>query len=434
MNRTEAEDFIYKSYLKAEKHQDYKAQDSEKRRPDLTREIIRKKSVTPSVVVTGSKGKGSVSNMISRIMQTSCRVGLMTSPHLISFCERFKINDDNISDEDFAKYVSIIRPEIDKIDEEIPNNVCISPMGIQTDLALTYFNDQRTDFNIFECGKGAKYDDVNNALHDYAVINSIFLEHTRELGSTLEAIAADKSHVITGEQKCVFVAEQDPSVMSVIANRAQEYDTILKIYGRDFLADRVRFSNSGMVFDVIVGDKKIEDITIPLLGVHQAKNCALALALALEVLGDVDEYAVKEKLLNINWPGRMEVLSGSPFIMLDACINKASCGNVKEVMNHLGIDMATVIIGIPDDKDYQGVVKEMSSVAETIILTKSQNPHYIFTSEQCEKMESEGIHTVWTESIEDALRKAKQTGISIVILGTTSVVSEVKELQISNNL
>ena len=141
MNRAEAEDFIYKSYLKAEKHQDYKSPDSNKRRPDLTRDIIRKKSVTPTVVVTGSKGKGSVSNMIARIMQTSCRVGLMTSPHLINFCERFRINDNNISDEDFAKYVSIIQPEIDEIDEKIPNNICISPMGIQTDLALTYFND-----------------------------------------------------------------------------------------------------------------------------------------------------------------------------------------------------------------------------------------------------------------------------------------------------
>ena len=206
--RKEAEDFVYASYLRASTHQDYAAKDAGKRHPELTRSLLWQKSVTPCIVVTGSKGKGSVSNMISRILQTRFSVGLMTSPHITDFRERFRVNDTMISESDFCRLMTEIQPEILDIASDLPESVCISPMGIQADLALTYFSEKHTDFNVFECGKGAKYDDVNNIRHDYAVMNRIFLEHTRELGDTLAAIAEDKSHVITGEQKCVYFAEQ----------------------------------------------------------------------------------------------------------------------------------------------------------------------------------------------------------------------------------
>lgn len=427
MNRNEAEDFVYKSYLKAEKYQDYDAKDSEKRRPDLTKSIIRSKAGTPCVVVTGSKGKGSVSNMISQILQSAYKVGLMTSPHLVDFCERFNMNGKSISDDDFAKYMSRIKAEIDEIDSRIPKNVCISPMGIQTDLALEYFNSNHTDFNVMECGKGAKFDDVNNVKHEYAVINSIFLEHTRELGDTLEAIAEDKSYVITGEQKCIYVAEQQPGVLKVIQNRANEFGTAIKVYGIDFKAENIRYARSGMIFDVIAGERVFKDISIPLMGEHQAKNCALAMALCLDVLGDLNLDIVKEKLAELDWPGRMEIISSDPFIMLDACIHSASCGNVKDVMTHLGIGKAVVIIGIPNDKDYAGVVREMNMIADNIILTKSQSQHYVFSDEQCVCMAKEGIHTTWADSVGEAIKAALRSERPVVILGTTSVVSEVKK-------
>lgn len=430
MNRKEAEDFVYKSYLKAEKHQDYNAKDSDKRHPDLTREIIQNKAGTPSVVVTGSKGKGSVSNMISQILQSQYKVGLMTSPHLIDFCERFKINGINISDKDFVHYMSLIQPEIENIESVIPENSCISPMGIQADLGLTYFNAEKTDFNVFECGKGAKFDDVNNVKHDYAVINSIFLEHTRELGETVEEIAKDKAYVITGEQKYVYVADQAPSVLEVIENRARELLVPIKVYGRDFQARNIRFTQTGMFFDVVIGDDIYSDLMIPLLGEHQAKNCALAMTLCRDVLETIDIEIVKKKLSEMDWPGRMEVISSEPFILLDACINAASCGNVKNVISHLGITDFTAIIGIPNDKDYAGVVREMNDAAGNIILTRSHNPHYIFTIEQTKRLKDEGIDTMWVDSLENAIEKAMEIAKPIIILGTTSVISEVKQYQI----
>ena len=350
----DAEDFVYASYLRAAAHQDYAAKDAGKRHPELTRSLLRQKSGTPCVVVTGSKGKGSVANMISRILRTKFTVGLMTSPHITEFRERFRVNDTMIDEADFCRLMNTIQPEILNIASGLPESVCVSPMGIQADLALTYFSEKGTDFNVLECGKGAKYDDVNNVRHDYAVVNRIFLEHTRELGDTLTAIAEDKSHVITGEQKCVYFAEQEPEVLEVLLRRAEARHIPCKIYGRDFHTENIHYTCSGMQFDVVIGDHLYPDLQIPLLGEHQAKNCALALALCVDVLsnlcGKSVEFslpAVRENLSLLRWPGRMEVLRSDPFVLLDACINPASCENVKDVLRHLGIQNFTVIVGIP---------------------------------------------------------------------------------------
>ena len=431
----EAEDFVYASYLRAATHQDYAAKDAGKRHPELTRSLLRQKSITPCVVVTGSKGKGSVANMISRILQTNLCVGLMTSPHITDFRERFRVNDTMISEADFCRLMAQIRPEILDIASDLPESVCISPMGIQADLALTYFSEKHTDFNVFECGKGAKYDDVNNILHDYAVINRIFLEHTRELGDTLTAIAEDKSHVITGEQKCVYFAEQEHEVLEVLVRRAEMLQVPYKFYGRDFQAENIRYTCSGMLFDVVIGDNIYPDLQIPLLGEHQAKNCALALAVCMDVMADLYREsttfsmpAVRENLSLLHWPGRMEVLRSEPFVLLDACINAASCENVREVLRHLGIQNCTVIVGIPEDKDYVGVVRSMKDMTGRIILTKSGNPHYHFSQKQQEVLAREEIPAEWTDSVEQALTLADSYPDPIVILGTTSVISEVEQI------
>lgn len=435
MDKKQAEDFVYKSYLKAQKYQDYHAKDSEKRRNDLTFDLIRKKSKTPCVVITGSKGKGSVANMISQILQTKYTVGLMTSPHIVDFCERFRVNGGKISEEEFTEQMNLIREEIENIDASIPKDVCVSPMGIQSYLALNYFESQGTQFNVFECGKGAKFDDVNNIKHDYAVINSIFLEHTRELGETIEEIAEDKAHVITGEQKCIYVAEQSQSVLKVIQDRADKFGVSVKVYGRDFRAENICYTREGMIFDIVIGQDVYSDISIPLLGNHQAKNCALAFALCEDVFEEfnlsIDKLnllEIKKRLLQLNWPGRMEVISVDPFILLDACINEASCRNVIGVLKQLDIKDVTLIAGIPDDKDYAGVVRAMKGVAKEIILTKSQNPHYVFTQWQQERLRKEGINAGWTESISEAMDLAMEKDRPIVILGTTSVIAEVKRM------
>lgn len=452
MNRKEAEDFVYSSYLRAEKYHVYEEKDVERRHPEFTRELLRKKSGTPAAIVTGSKGKGSVSKMIAEILQTKFTVGLMTSPHIEDFCERFQVNGEKVSSPLFSMLMEEIRPEIEEIDRKIPKEFCVSPMGIQADFALTWFRSRKTDFNVFECGKGAKLDDVNNILHDYAVMNSVFLEHRRELGNTIAEIAEDKAHVITGREKAVFVGEQTKEAMAVIEKRAALFSVPLKVYGRDFWEENLRTEHTGIVFDLYVFGKRYRDIRLPLLGDFQAKNCALAMAVSETVFSDLSPRsdmlpesprsamlpespemgenlvmdAVRRRLSKINWPGRLELISGEPFILLDCCINRISTKALKAVLAERKIEKPVSIIAIPEDKDYRGVAQEMYPLSESVILTRTNNPHYHFSEKQCERMAEEGIATEWAENFTEAMKKAEEKGLPIVILGTTSLLPEVK--------
>lgn len=429
MNRKEAEDFIYASYLRAEQYNNYNTKDSQKRNPSLTKAIIDSLNHTPCVSVTGSKGKGSVANMIAQVLQTQHTVGLMTSPHIEFFNERFKVNNEPISDADFIMAIEALKEPFEKIEANLPSDVCISPMGIQAAVGLYYFNNKNTTYNVFELGKGAKYDDVNNILNTYSVINTIFLEHTRELGETVEIIAEDKSNIIKRNQRGAFVAEQQPSVLEIIRNAAKANDVPLSIYGRDFYAENISYTQKGMTFDVVIGKEKYCNICVPLLGEHQAKNCALAMAICREILTEWDFNSIKNRLAELEWPGRMEIISHTPFIMLDACINRNSTENVKKVLSHLQIEKCVSIVGIPDDKDYEGVVSSIQGFSKITILTKSQNPHYRFTDIQIKNLSTKGIKTIQSKSVEDAIEIAKTYSLPIVILGTTSVIAEVKKIQ-----
>lgn len=379
MDAREAEDYIYASYMRASSRLGYSERDALKRHPELTRDIIRGLSGTPAVCVTGSKGKGSASLMISEAVGTGMRTGLMTSPHLVRFTERIRAGGKEIPGDDLAQCVSSLKPVFDLMQETLPPGRYISPMGIQTAAALSWFRTQNTQLNVLECGKGARYDDVNNAIHRYAVINSVFAEHTRELGDTVEDIAKDKSWVITEDTRIAYTAAQPPSVLDIISERADAMNADLKIYGEDFSAADVRFTDSGMEFSVSLGDDQYDNVKVPLLGAHQARNCALALAVADDVLPDFNIEKVKARLENIVWPGRMDILSRDPLAVMDNCINRASCGEVLGVLKELGVKDADIVIGIPDDKDFLGVAQAVAPIGRRIILTASKNPHYHFS-------------------------------------------------------
>lgn len=417
--------YIYQSYLRAEKYLDRDQPDSCKRKPQLTKEIIQGICEKPAILVTGSKGKGSVACMISQILQTQKCVGMMTSPHLAEFNERFCVDGENIADGELIRILTELKPQFDLVEAGLSDREYISPVGIQAAMALCFFRDWGTDINVFECGKGAKYDDVNQIPHQFAVITPVFLEHTRELGRTVKEIAEDKAAIITRDTEWVFVGRQSSEALQIILERAQKLGVGVSLFGRDYNYKNLRYESNGMKVDVAVGHRDYPNMEIPLLGEHQACNLAMTMAVCEKVLGILDTELCRQKLLGMRWPGRLEVISTNPLIVLDACINRVSCRFVKDVLRRLDVKGWTAIVGIPDDKDYLGVIEEIAEIADNIILTRANNPHYHFSRRQEAAVLEKGWVVSGTANVEKALEMARQSENAICILGTTALVAEV---------
>lgn len=432
MTPEEAEAYVYSSYLRVSDRYAFDTPDSQRRFPQYAAPVIRALAPDcPAVVITGSKGKGSVAVMTEAILRASGRTGLLTSPHLVDFCERFAVDGLQATPEYFAAHTARVAALLDPVDAALPAGCCISPMAVQAAVSMSMFADAGVERMVLECGKGARYDDVNSVPHRYGVINPVFAEHTRELGATPELIAADKAHVIADGTQVAFTSRQSESVMRVIENRAAAMKCDLRRYGRDFRCDNISVSDRGTVADIRVGDIEIPQVHIPLIGAHQAENCALAFAVAMEMCGHkIDIDAARRNLSAVRRPGRLEIVERDPIVILDACINRASCRGVLDTLRLLGVKRCVSIIGIPDDKDYLGVAQTMAQVSERIILTSSGNTHYRFTlTEQQRRLAACGISAEMAATLGEALAMARGYGLPVAVLGTTSLITAFKSMR-----
>lgn len=435
---------MYESYLAAEGMLRYEDPDSIMRHPEYSAPLLGRPSGAPCAVVTGSKGKGSVVRMTACALGCALTTGFMTSPHVRSFNERFRVNGRPISDDELVSCLEFLEPELRGVISRIPPGRYLSPMGIQAALALEHFRRSGCEAVVLECGKGARYDDVNNVCHEFAAINTVFLEHTRELGPTVRAIASDKAHVMRTGVRVAFSGPQSEEAMGVLRERAERVGCELRVYGRDFEAENVRYEGGLLVFDVRLGDERLSDVRLPVLGSFQARNCALALALAASMLGRVrcggdvvpgpgralgmPDDEVRTALGTLRIPGRMEVVGHDPLTLLDACINRASCREVRLVLRELGVERAVVVLGVPSDKDYLGVALGMCGVAAEVVLVRARNTHYRFDARQADVVRAAGVGATFCDNLAEALAHARSRGLPVVILGTTALITDVYDL------
>ncbi len=425
----QAIDRIYHSYVQAQDDHMYLQQDCEKRSPKLTYDYLQQQGseqVHATVVVTGSKGKGSVSTMLACILGEHAAVGTLNSPHTITFTDRFKVNQHPISDDMFLQGMEYLTPCIEQMEHQVVAGKYLSPMGIQAMLAQWWFQKCDTQYQIYECGKGAAYDDVNNIPHQYAIINPIFLEHTRELGATLLEIAADKGAVMTPECGAVYVGKQSKEVADFLQREGANQGCSVYLYGRDFTCCNLTSTVQGLQFDVKTATRTFSQLQLPLLGAHQAENCALAIALACALRPSLTTMSIQKGLQKLTMKGRMQILRSTPLLLLDACIHPQSCGAVCEMLAALALPQLTVVIGIPDDKDYLGVAQCMAPWADHIVLTRSQNAHYHFSDVQQKRLAEASIPATYLDSIGAVMNERVAPNLeNVCILGTTSVVTEV---------
>ena len=421
-------DQLYHSYLKAVPYFAPDSPDALRRSPELLSPWLGAYSGEGNIVVTGSKGKGSLARMLAALLGTMGRTGLFISPHVTDFLERIAINGEQISKASFIRYAKTALEDAAKVERGLPQGAYVSPVGILALIAMRYFTDQQTVWRVLECGKGAKYDDVNRIPHRYAVIGTVFLEHTRELGASIEQIAADKAHVITKETRCVYVMEQEPAVSAVISEHARQMGVEAKWYGNDFSARGIRQDVTGLTADLWSDGRCYPRVHLPLLGSYQAKHAALALACFTDIAHSAPIPPEWRKALGaVRIPGRMEIVSEEPFVLLDSCIHEKSAKEVRRLLEELGIGRVVTVLCLPDDKDFIGVAGVLHGVSERVILTKIRHPHYPMVADQRRVLEQAGIGCEFETDFSIALHSAKASGLPIVLLTANTFVNYAKE-------
>ena len=317
--------------------------------------------------VAGSNGKGSTCAMIASVLQQAgYRTGLYTSPHLMSFCERFQVNGQWISEERLAEVTEIVKRPAEEM-EDHP-----SQFEISTALAMIYFLQEHCDIVVMEVGMGGELDSTNVIdAPEAAVIMNIGLEHTEYLGDTLEKIARTKAGIL--KEGCDAVLYPNtPEVEKTIVEICLERKIPLHKVNDDELTitDRSMFGQSFKW--------KGSDYHIPLSGDHQCRNAATALETiaAMKNRGwEIPEAAIREGLAKTSWPARMEILCEDPLFFLDGghnpqCI-EALANNVHALFPGKKV---SYLLGILGDKDYRQMLELLKeSAGEAICVTPNSD-------------------------------------------------------------
>ena len=342
----------------------------------------------PSIHIAGTNGKGSTSAIIASVLRAlGLKVGLFTSPHLVSFTERIRVNHEEITEHEVVNLAEEIRGEIEHLQF---SDSSFSPTFFEviTAMALLYFKRKRIDIAVIEVGMGGRLDATNIIIPEVSVITSIGYDHREFLGSTLEEITHEKAGIIK-EGIPVVVSSQSLEVLEVIEAKAGEMNTRVYLYGRDFSSVLKREDISGIYFDYFSNDSfMIPDLYLPLTGEHQMQNASVAIKAIMVALnkkyekrrnGETEEdfiSAIRKGLLATKWPGRLEMIKDNPPILIDGAHNAAAAVALSHTLSKTFLgkyENIILVFGIMSDKDIEGIMKPLLPLASEIILT---SPNY----------------------------------------------------------
>ena len=378
-----------------------------------------------AVHIAGTNGKGSTSAMVSSVLvRAGYRVGLYTSPHLVRFNERYRINEQDVGDAELLESFRRVRAVVD--DREPPTF-----FEMTTAMALTLFAEERVDWAVLEVGMGGRLDATNVILPQVTVITNISLEHQEFLGFTIAAIAREKAGIIKNKVPLVTAATQPAALAVIKACCVREEAPWYRVgeHLRVRSQGARRFSYQGL-------DWHLRDLRTPLSGRHQLLNAATALG-ALELLARQGNCAlgleqVREGLISTRWPGRLEWLSRRPPVLMDGAHNLAGAMVLKRALQEeFTYDRLILVLGIMADKDLRGMIATLAPLAEHIILTRPRYeraaaPEVLLEAGRSFRQRMEVI-----ERAEGALAKARElarSGDLVVVTGSLYFIGEVKEI------
>jgi dihydrofolate synthase / folylpolyglutamate synthase len=400
-----------------------------------------------TVHVAGSKGKGSTSTMIARILdEAGLSTALYNSPHLHDYNERISFGCKPVDQERFAKGVSEIKNIIEL--EKQSGNTNISTFGVLTALffQLVQSSTPPVDWQVVEVGLGGRYDVTNVfATKEVAVITPISLEHVEILGATPTEIAVNKSGIITPKCIAVLAPQKDQGARTAVGRRCGEVQAQLIDVSREYKIRVEKQDLHGQTFSLESRELGALELFTPMLGTHQVFNAATAAATALALKASgvaITEDHIKKGLEKAVIPGRFQILSGvkdgvktgEPIIVVDAAHNHESAQALAEALKAIfEVKSCIFVLGLNTDKNIAAIWNQLESMSKSLIATKSQNPRSMNPNDIAEVVTTFGatetdvrVSNSVAEAIEEA-RKLAKDGEIICITGSIYVVGEARE-------
>ena len=363
------------------------------------------------VHVTGSNGKGSTCAILDSVLRAAgYRTGLYTSPYLVRFNERIKINGHDISDDALAAITSQVRIIADAMDDHP------SQFELVTAIAMEYFYESGCDIVVLEVGMGGALDSTNviNA-PEVAVFTNIGLEHTEYLGDTIEAIAETKGGIIKPGCSCV-VYNGEKAATDTLRTICEQKDVPMTV---------TDFNNITPVSHSLKGQEIIWNgmqINFPLLGKHQLRNLSVALEVIRVLNGrgwKIDDASVAIGISSVSWPARFEVLSFDPLFILDGGHNPQCAEAMAAILDdYLPDTKVTFLMGVLADKDYNSMLASVYPHAARFICVTPDSPRALSGSCLAETIRRDGFEASSFDSVPEAIEQAKKYAEPVVAFGS----------------
>ncbi|MBE0447508.1 MAG: bifunctional folylpolyglutamate synthase/dihydrofolate synthase [Actinobacteria bacterium] len=391
----------------------------------------------PTIQITGTNGKTSTTWMARKLLSASgLKTGCYTSPHLHSYRERIVIDGASMTRDDFAHTLKEIIPAIGQVRSKFGE---LTEFEILTAMAFYHFAVSGVDVAIFEVGLGGRWDATSMVRPKVAAITGVSLDHTDRLGNTVEEIAWDKAHII--KSGCIAVVGDMPAGAFVkIEERCASLNVPMKVFGRDFSPRNVSITkNKGSFFSINGLFSSYDDIMLSISGDYHVLNFTMAIAILEAFTGrKIATNTITDGLTGLSCPGRFELISREPLIVLDGAHNPDGVGMlIRGLSGAFEYRNLLVVLAISSDKDIEQMLRAFAEHASLMVLTQNNS----YRSASANQLDDVARYTGNRYIIESGLEKAISIAISrasvedlICITGSLYTVADAREILINNRL
>ena len=381
----------------------------------------------PTIHVTGTNGKGSTTTLISALLSaTGLRVGTFTSPDLHAVNERIAVNGEPIDDEEFIGLLQRLA------DVESVSGIALTRFELLTAAAFLHCSDEGVDVAVVEVGMGGTWDSTNVINGDVAVLTNVDLDHTAVLGTTIAAIASDKVGIFRADAIAV-VATTNAIVVEIAQRRADELGAALWLLGDSFTLEQNELALGGRAITVRTPFARYEEILVSLHGIHQGVNATTAIVAAEAFLGRaLGEEIVSSTLATFHMPGRMELISRKPMIVVDGAHNPAGVRALVATLD--GAFYVTgerrCVLGMLSGRDVDDMVEPLVALGFTEFhCCAPHSPRAVAASDVANAVRRHGGVAYEHPSATAALAHARERSTDedlIVVAGSLYLVAEVR--------